>query len=205
MTGYEPKYEFSAKVITKLEHLKTFIEVLRTINSHRDGTRTTQTRWQTPNLRKFYWWEFLNNQYRLSGTRHYRCTSQRRSAKVLNSIEQALLTTIESKTSPKFNGNLEKTPSSNENELEKLNFIKQLKRKVQQHGQQTFYTAFYQNEVVSLFEHYHKFTVEEIIDQYELRCIEPPPELDPITGNETDESRQLRFESYDEYEFDDFG
>ena len=73
---------------------------------------------------------FLDNQYKLTGARHYRYTSQRRSTKVVNTIEQALLTTIESKTAPKFNGNLEKTPSLNENELEKLNFIKHLKRKV---------------------------------------------------------------------------
>ena len=148
---------------------------------------------------------FLDDQYRLTGNRHYQYTSQRRSANVVSSIEQALLTTIESKTAPKFNGNLEKTPSSSEFELEKLTFIKQLKRKVQRHGQQTFYAAFYQNEVVSLFEHYHKFTVEEIIDQYELRCSEPPPELDPTTGDEIEESRQLQFESYDEYEFNDIG
>ena len=160
---------------------------------------------QHPTYGVFIGGSFLDDQYRLTGTRHYQYTSQRRSAKVVNSIEQALLTTIESKTAPKFNGNLEKTPSSSEYEIEKLNFIKQLKRKVQRHGQQTFYAAFYQNEVVSLFEHYHKFTVEEIIDQYELRCEEPVPEVDPDTGNETEESRQLRFEAYDEYEFDDFG
>ena len=148
---------------------------------------------------------FLDNQYKLTGARHYRYTSQRRSAKVVNTIEQALLTTIESKTAPKFNGNLEKTPSLNENELEKLNFIKHLKRKVQMHGQQTFYAAFYQDEVLSLFDHYHKFTVEEIIAQFELRCEEPDLDLDPDTDIETETSKQLRFETYDEYKFDDFG
>ena len=59
--------------------------------------------------------------------------------------------------------------------------------------------------MVSLFEHYHKFTAEEIIDQYKLRCEEPVPDVDPVTGNETEESRQLRFEAFEEYEFDDFG
>ena len=51
---------------------------------------------------------FLDDQYRLAGNRHYQYTSQRRSAKVVNLIEQALPTTIESKTAPKFNGSLEK-------------------------------------------------------------------------------------------------
>ena len=148
---------------------------------------------------------FLDNQYKLTGTRHYRYTSQRRSAKVVHTIEQALLTTIESNSAPKFNGNLEKTPSSSDTELEKLNFIKHLKRKVQMHGQQTFYAAFYQDEVLSLFDHCHKFTVEEIIAQFELRCEEPDPDFDPDTGDETETSKQLRFETYDEYEFDEFG
>ena len=67
---------------------------------------------------------FLDNQYKLMGNRHYQYTSQRRSAKVVNSIEHALLNTIKSKPAPKFNGNLEKTPSSGDNELEKLIFIK---------------------------------------------------------------------------------
>ena len=51
---------------------------------------------------------FLDNQYKLTGARHYRFISQRRITKVVNSIEQALLPTIESKTAPKFNENLEK-------------------------------------------------------------------------------------------------
>lgn len=38
----------------------------------------------------------LDDEYRLIGTRHYKYTTQRRSAKVVNSIEQSLITTIES-------------------------------------------------------------------------------------------------------------
>ena len=38
-----------------------------------------------------------------------------------------------------------------------------------------------------------------------MLCEEPEPELDPDTGVETETSKQLRFETYDEYEFDDFG
>ena len=38
-----------------------------------------------------------------------------------------------------------------------------------------------------------------------MRSIEPEPELDPDTNLETETSAQLRFEAYDEYEFDDFG
>ena len=73
------------------------------------------------------------------------------------------------------------------------------------HGQQTFYVMMYQEQIVSLFEHYHKFTVEDVIAHHEFRCEEPDPEIDPDTNLETEESQQLRFESYNEYEFDDFG
>ena len=55
---------------------------------------------------KYIGGSFLDNQYKLTGSRHYMYTSQHRSAKVVNSIEQALLTTIESKTAPNINRNL---------------------------------------------------------------------------------------------------
>ena len=122
------------------------------------------------------------------GTRHYRFTSQRRSAKVINSIEQALINTIASKDSEKFNGSLEKTASTSEYEMDKETFIKRLKKKVQLHGQQTFYAVEYDGEVVLLFENYHKVTVDEVIVQHEIRSEEADPELDDATGLETDES-----------------
>jgi len=71
----------------------------------------------------------LDDTYRLTGTRHYKFTAQRRGAKVINSIEQALLTTIASKDADKFDGNLDKKNSSMDNELDKATFIKQLKKK----------------------------------------------------------------------------
>ena len=73
------------------------------------------------------------------------------------------------------------------------------------HGQQSLYTITYQDQVVNLFDHHHKFTVEEVIEQYELRCNEPSPKLDHNTNLETETSVQLRFEAYDDFEFDEFG
>jgi len=90
-------------------------------------------------------------------------------------------------------------------ELDKESFVKQLKKKVRLHGQQSLYAVSLNDEVINLLDHHHQFTVEEVIDQYELRCEEPAPDFDPDTGLETDLSKQLRFESYDDYEFDDFG
>jgi len=147
----------------------------------------------------------LDDSYRLTGTRHYKFTAQRRGPKVINSIEQALLNTIASKDADKFDGNLDKTSSSTKNEIDKATFIKQLKKRVRLHGQQTFYSVMYQSELLSLFDHYHKFTVEEVISQHEYRCDEPVPDIDPNTNLETPESQQLRFEAYDDFEFDDFG
>ena len=147
----------------------------------------------------------LDDEYRLIGTRHYKFTGQLHGTKVINSIGQALLSAISSKDTDKFNGNLDRTSSVQANELDKEMFIKQLRKKVRLHGQQTFYAMMYDTEVVSLFEHYHKFTVEEVINQHELRSEEPLPQIDPNTNQETTESIQLRFETYDDYEFDDFG
>ena len=115
------------------------------------------------------------------------------------------MSTISSKDSENFHGNLDRTESFSLNEMDKGNFIKQLQKKVRLHGQQIFYVIMYQEQVVSLFEHYHKFTFEDVIAHHEFRCEEPDPEIDPDTNLETEESQQLRFESYDENEFDDFG
>ena len=71
----------------------------------------------------------LNDLYELSGAHHYRFIGQRRGAKVINSIEQALLSTIASKDADKFNGNLEKTKSSVSSEIDKETFIKSLQKK----------------------------------------------------------------------------
>ena len=97
------------------------------------------------------------------------------------------------------------TPSSSANEFDKESFIKQLRKNFRFYGQQSFFTITYQDQVLSLFDHYHKFTVEEVIEQFELRCEEPTPEIDPDTQQETEMSAQLRFQAYDNYKFDDFG
>ena len=59
-------------------------------------------------------------------------------------------------------------------------------------------------QVLNLLDHHHKFPVEEVIIQYKLWCKESDLELDPSTGIEAETSKQLRFEAYNDYEFDDF-
>ena len=62
----------------------------------------------------------LDDNYRLTGTRHYKFTAQRRGPKVINSIEQALLSTIASKDADKFDGNLEKNQRQRQMRLTKV-------------------------------------------------------------------------------------
>ena len=61
--------------------------------------------------------------------------------------------------------------------------------------QHTFFAITYDNSVLSLFDHYHKFTVDDLIAQHELQDEEPLPEFDPTTNLETEASQQLRFEA----------
>ena len=128
--------------------------------------------------------------YQLMGTRHYRFTVQRRGAKVINSIEQALLTSIASTDSIKFNENLEKNGFNDRERDGQRNVYQTIKKKRSvSMDNKTFYSIEYEDEVLSLFEHYHKVTVEEVIVQHESRCEEPEPELDASTNQETPESQ----------------
>ena len=146
----------------------------------------------------------LDNDYKLLGSRHYKFTGQRRGPKVVNSIEQTLHSLSNSKDSEKFTGKLETTPSANTNEIDKERFIKLLRKRVRLHGQQSFYAMTYGQAVVPLFDNYHKFTVEEVIEQHKDRCEELCPDFD-TNGVETKDSESLRFVAYDDYEFDEFG
>jgi len=118
----------------------------------------------------------LNDNYELTGTRTYKYSAQRRHPKAIGSLEQALIDARDSTTIPKFNGQLEldKTASS-EPEVDKAEFVKLLKDKVKHYGQQSFYVANIDGHAVSLFENYHKLSVEDVINQHTARCNEPAP------------------------------
>ena len=96
MTGYEPKRESGNGIkynikITNVDWFGFFcycwVNMARVL-PRRGG--------EHPIYRIFLGGGELNNQYQLIGTRHYKFTGQRRSAKVINSIEQALLSSIQS-------------------------------------------------------------------------------------------------------------
>ena len=138
-----------------------------------------------PIYRIFIGWGELDDTYHLTGSRHYRFTGQRCGAKVIYSIEQVLLNVIDSNNTSKFNSNLEKSESTLPNEINKATFIKMLQKKVWLHGEQSLYTVKYQSKVLSLFDHNHKFTVEEVIAYHEHCCSKPDPVIDPTFNTET--------------------
>jgi len=55
----------------------------------------------------------------------------------------------------------------------------------------------YGQAVVPLFDNYHKFTVDEVIEQHKDRCEEPSPALD-ANGVETKDYESLLFVAYDD-------
>ena len=77
----------------------------------------------------------------------------------------------DSTTSMKFAGNLEAKAGSN-SELGKERFLSHLKLRVQEHGQETFYFVRDTNgQAVDLFENAHYFKPEDVIRDFEARCL----------------------------------
>ena len=101
----------------------------------------------------------------------YRSHSQRRSPKVIGTIENAILSARDSTTSHKFDGCLEPAVGAPATEIGKDDFITMLNRKVEDLGQETFYYVKNDNdEVVDLFEqHSHNFTLDAVVQEFEAR------------------------------------
>ena len=78
----------------------------------------------------------LDKDYKAIGK--FSFASQRRNAKGLSSIEQNLMNARDSTTSLKFDGKLEAVVSST-TEIGKERFLTLLQRRVEEHGQETFY------------------------------------------------------------------
>ena len=90
----------------------------------------------------------------------YRFASQRQNPKNISTIESALVNARDSITNLKFDGRLEATVGS-ASEIGKERFIALLQRKVEEHGQDTFYHVTNSlSKVVNLFDHVHNFTLD---------------------------------------------
>ena len=100
----------------------------------------------------------------------YRFSSQRRNVKTISSIESALVKVRDTITNLKFDGRLEAIVGS-ASEIGKERFIALLGRKVEEHGQETFYyVKDPPGKVVDLLEHAHNFTLETVVEEFQLRA-----------------------------------
>jgi hypothetical protein len=132
----------------------------------------------------------LNQNYKLTSTGRstYSFASQRRNVKTISSIERELVSARDSTTTLKFDGKLEAVTAS-ATEIGKERFLTLLERRVEEHGQETFY---YMKDihgiVVNLFDHVHNITLDAtVLEYYERRS-----DFENVTD-----------ESYDSYEEDE--
>ncbi len=99
----------------------------------------------------------LDSGYRQTARVTYKYARQRRTGKAISSIEDNLLQTRDSTGTLKFNGNLEAAVGS-ATEIGKERFVAMLKRRVVEHGHETFFhirSTTDPTKVESLFEHSH--------------------------------------------------
>ncbi len=131
----------------------------------------------------------LDQEYKLTttGRSTYAFASQRRNVKTISSIERELVSARDSTTTLKFDGKLEAVTAS-ATEIGKERFLTLLERRVEEHGQETFY---YMKDihgiVVNLFDHVHNITLDATVLEYERRS-----DFENVTD-----------ESYDAYEEDE--
>jgi hypothetical protein len=131
----------------------------------------------------------LNNQYepKVASRLTYRHTSQCRNVSIIASIEQQLRGARDSVTTLKFDGRLESL-SGSVTELGKDRFLTLLARRVEEHGQETFYYAKNSyDEVVNIITHAHNFSLDMIVTEFENRS-------NPENSN---------YEAFDEHELRD--
>jgi hypothetical protein len=127
-----------------------------------------------PTYGKFIGGAKLTDQYMLvpltSGS-YFRFFTQRRHEKTIGTIERDLREARDSTKSIKFNGTIDPT-EGNLNEIGKERFIALLKKRVKEYGQQTFYwIRDSDGKVVDLFEHSHRFKLDNVVAEHTRRCV----------------------------------
>ena len=123
----------------------------------------------------------LSRKYELSGKANYKFTAQLRDQKILSANERSLQEKKNDSSVVKFNGSLDIKHSSTE--LNKEEFQMAVKELYRHYGLQTFFFAPKGTSMLDLTEDYHMFTLEEIIDEYESRLVEPSKVIDPLEGS----------------------
>ena len=131
----------------------------------------------------------LDSDYKQTARVTYKYARQKRTAKAISSIEDKLIKTRDSTGTLKFNGNLEATVGST-TEIGKERFVAMLKRRVMEHGHETFFhirSSTIPFDVVSLFEHSHYYKLDAVVAEFERRF----------------DSTNITFDGFDQYELDD--
>ena len=149
----------------------------------------------------------LKDDYSLKRLNSYKYTTQLRSSKQSASSERALMDSRDSSSIIKFDGKLELSTSLTTipTELDKDEFIKSLKDKVSYYGLQTFfYLPGSNGTMLSLLDHAHSFSLQDVIAEFQDRSRTPKTEFEPDLITETKLSIASRLKSYDEYEQYDF-
>ena len=131
----------------------------------------------------------LYKDYKQTSRVTYKYARQKRTGKAISSIEDNLIKMRDSTGTLKFNGNLEAAAGS-ATEIGKERFVAMLKRRVVEHGHETFFhirSTTDPTAVVSLFEHSHYYKLDAVVAEFMRRF---------------DESNKS-FEAFDQYELDD--
>jgi hypothetical protein len=135
----------------------------------------------------------LGDDYLPTKTLSYHFSSQRRHVKTIGTIESNLIKARDSTNTFKFNGQLEAVVLGSATEVGKEKFLVMLKRKIEEHGQETFYHIQSDGKVVDLIDQIHNFTVEQVTTEFNRRLGADPStneaydpfELDEITMSRT--------------------
>ena len=130
----------------------------------------------------------LDKDYKsINGRAVYSFASQRRNVKTISFIERELVSARDSTTTLKFDGKLDPVSTST-TEIGKERFLTLLERRVEEHGQETFYyVTDIHGKVVNLFEHVHNFDLDTLVKEFNLR-------------NEVENTTFAAFDSYEEDE-----
>jgi hypothetical protein len=135
----------------------------------------------------------LDDEYKPIEAYSYSYASQRRNVKTIASIERDLTMARDSITTLKFDGRLEPVIGCT-TEVGKERFLQLLERRVEEHGQETFYYVTYEGKVVNLFAHVHNVTLEALTAEFKTR-------MSPVT-NPADPAPPP-FSAFDKYEKSD--
>jgi hypothetical protein len=130
----------------------------------------------------------LDDTYKQKSKITYSYALQRCNVKTISSIERNLIIIRNSTVTLKFDGQLEATTGSTV-EIGKERFVALLKRRVEEHGQETFYhVQSSTGTVLNLFEHSHFYKLDAVVTEFE-RSLNAPG--------------QTFFEHFDSFEIDE--